>query len=211
MTDVTTRRASWHRWPVTSRPRTATLRVAVTAALAVLAVAMLGACGGGETPAEVVVTVTASPEESEDAPSPSTSTSSEAADPVDSDVVGRKFDFGVVTSVDDEGGTDVLVFDRWTDPRVADEALAQQGLEVTTYDLDKRPYTNVNTEVTFRIPVQRGTSFLLHHCAQKDDPVTSRSVSAQELAQAAPADRLVLLTIDPETGYTTGGETLAGC
>jgi hypothetical protein len=177
----------------------------------VLTAAILGGCGGGETPGEVVVTVTASAVESEDSPTPSTTTSSTSTQPVASDVVGRNFDFGVVTAVDDEGGTEVLVFDRWTDPGVDDSVLAQKGLVVSTYDLDKSPYTNVNTEVTFRIPVDDGTSFLLHHCVQKDDPVTTRSVTATELAQAAPADRLVLLTIDPETGYTTGGETFAGC
>lgn len=182
------------------------------AAAAALVVGLLAGCGGSATPEEVVVTVTASDSGSA-SPSPSepdpTSPTPDAT--VESDDTGRSFDFGVVTAVETEGDTEVLVFDRWTDPSVDDAVLAEKGLEVTTYDLANTPYRNVNTEVTFRIPVRAGTSFLLHHCVQAGEPVTSKSVSARELADAPASDRLVLLTIDPETGYTTGGETLAGC
>lgn len=220
--DVTSRRSSWHRGEVTSRLRAARntrgprTRPAARAALAVavLAAGALAGCGSG-SPGEVVVTVTAgasgSPSGSGSA-SPSTSTTAPTPDAtVASDDTGRKFDFGVVKSVDTVGGTQVLVFDRWTDPKTKDSVLAQRGIEVKTYDLKKIPYENVNTKVTFRVPVREGTSFLLHHCVQKGEPVTSKSVSAEELARAAAADRLILLTIDPKDGYTTGGETFAGC
>ena len=96
-------------------------------------------------------------------------------------------------------------------PEVDDAVLAQEGLDVAPYDLETTPFQNINTENTFRVPVREGTSFLLHHCVQEGEPVTSRSVSAEELAKADPADALVLLDIDPKTGYTTGGETFAGC
>ncbi len=211
---MTSRARSWHRGSVTSpspTPRRGPrLRLlAVSVALAGLVGALAGCGTENAPPREVVVTVTGSPSAT------ATSDASPGASPsqgsVKSDDVGRRFDFGVVTSVDTQGDTQVLVFDRWTDPKVDDRVLAQKGIDVTTYDKAKNPYRNVNTTVTFRIPVQDGTSFLLHHCVQKGEPVTSRSVSPQELAKAADADKLVLLSIDPSNGYTTGGETFAGC
>ena len=185
-------------------------RASVGVAVA-LAAGVLAGCGGSSTPGEVVVTVTASDSGSATSSPSESSTSPAPAGTVASDDTGRRFDFGVVNSVETEGGTEVLVFDRWTDPKVEDSVLAQKGIDVKPYDLAKNPYTNVNTKVTFRIPVREGTSFLLHHCIQKGEPVTSKSVSARELAEAPESDRLVLLTIDPADGYATGGETFAGC
>jgi hypothetical protein len=208
---VTTALVSWHRGAVTSGSyRT---RAACAVLVAALAAAVLGGCGSDESPGEVVVTVTAGASDApSETPSESPSTTKPApAETVKSDDVGRKFDFGIVKSVDTVGETQVLVFDRWTDPKVDDAVLAQKGLDVRPYDLDKPPFENVNTTNTFRVPVRDGTTFLLHHCVQKGEPVTSKSVSAEELAKADPADALILLDIDPKTGYTTGGETFAGC
>jgi hypothetical protein len=183
---------------------------------AVLAAPLLAGCGGGGSAGEVVVTVTASTAESPSESPPATESESEDAEPtpeetLKSDDVGRKFDFGIVKSISTEDGTVVFAFDRWTDPEVDDAVLAQEGLTVEPYDLDENRFQNINTENTFRVPVREGASFLLHHCVQEGEPVTSRSVSAEELAQADPADALVLLDIDPKTGYATGGETFAGC
>lgn len=209
---MTTRRASWHRGPVTRTPRPS--RAVVAAAGAALGAALLAGCGGDGTPGEVVVTVTASTSDApSESPSESETTPSEPApaETLESEDVGRKFDFGVVKSITTEDGTVVFAFDRWTDPEVDDAVLAQKGIEVEPYDLDDNRFQNINTENTFRVPVREGASFLLHHCVQAGEPVTSRSVSAEELAKADPADALVLLDIDPETGYATGGETFAGC
>ncbi len=210
---MTTRRRSWHRGAVTTRPRPSRAAVAVVGA--VLAAPLLAGCGGdGGSPGEVVVTVTGSTSGSPSESPPATE--SQEAEPapqetLKSDDVGRTFDFGVVKSVSTEDGTVVFAFDRWTDPEVDDAVLAREGLEVAPYDLEKNRFQNINTENTFRVPVREGASFLLHHCVQAGEPVTSRSVSAEELAKADPADALVLLDIDPKTGYATGGETFAGC
>ena len=210
---MTTRRAPWHRGRVTSTPRPTTRSAAALLGPA-LAAALLAGCGSTESPGEVVVTVTASSQDGDsESPSESPSETSEPApaETVKSDDVGRTFDFGIVKSVDTEGDTEVLVFDRWTDPEVDDAVLAREGLDVEPYDLRTSPFENINTTMTFRVPVREGTTFLLHHCVQEGEPVTSRSVSAKELAAADPSDALILLDIDPETGYTTGGETFAGC
>ena len=182
-------------------------------ALAVLAASAcmgLASCAGTDTPAEVVVTVTQSPTTAgSSSPAPSPSPTTKAAVPT-SEVEGRDFDFGLVTSTRRVGDTDVLVLDRWTDPKVPDDTLARRGLEVAAWDLGSDRYVNQNTKVTFDVPVRAGTTFLLHHCVAKGEPLQTRSVSATELAEAPESDRLVLVEVDDD-GWATGGETLAGC
>jgi hypothetical protein len=181
-----------------------------TLALALVATAGLGACGSG-TPPEVVVTVTSTP--SGDAPTPSATSPSTASTKVKaptSDVEGRGFDFGQVTGAKRAGDVDVLVLDRWTDPKVDDAVVAKQGLPVTSWQLGSDRYVNQNDKKTFDIPVREGTTFLLHHCLTAGDPLQTRSVGAAELADAPDTDRLVLVQLDGD-GWATGGETFAGC
>ena len=164
----------------------------------------------GPTSPEVVVTVTRSPSASQPgSPSPTKASPTKKAAPK-SEVKGRDFDFGFVTSAKKVGDTDVLVIDRWTDPNVPDEDLADDGLEAAPWDLGSDRYVNQNYKVTFDIPVREGTSFLLHHCVAKGEPLQTRSVGASERPPAPDADRLVLVEIDDE-GWATGGETFAGC
>ncbi len=210
---MTTVHRSWHRGRVTTTPRP-TSRATAVAAAGLLAAALLAGCGGEATPGEVVVTVTASTKDAaggSESPSKSATTKPAPAETLKSDDVGRKFDFGKVTSITNENGTLVFAVDRWTVPSLDDAKLAQTGIEVAPYNLSNIPFRNVNKTNTFRVPVRDGASFLLHHCVAKGEPVTSKSVDARELAAADRADTLILLTIDPKTGYATGGETLAGC
>lgn len=177
-------------------------------ALALAAGACLGACGS-DTPAEVVVTVTGTPSPAASGPTPSTTASTKVKAPT-SDVEGRKFDFGLVAGAKRAGDVDVLVLDRWTDPKVDDAVLAKKGLPVTSWKAGSDRYVNQNDKKTFDIPVRDGTMFLLHHCVTAGDPLQTRSVSATELADAPDTDRLILVTLDGD-GWATGGETFAGC
>ena len=181
-------------------------------ALALLASAGLAACGGADPPAEVVVTVTATP--STAVPSPASSAPAPSATPSDpppsSDVVGRRFDFGLVTGTKRAGDVDVLVVDRWTDPGVSDAVLAEQGLEVASWRLGSDRFVNQNDRKTFDVPVRDGVAFTLNHCVAIGEPLQTRSVGAAELADAPDADRLLLVRLDDE-GWATGGDTLAGC
>lgn len=181
-------------------------------ALAALACVGLASCAATDPPAEVVVTVTQQPTpagSSSPAPSSASTTTTKAPVPT-SEVEGRDFDFGLVTRTRQVGDTEVLVVDRWTDPTVPDESVARRGLEVAAWDLGSDRYVNQNTKVTFDIPVRAGTTFLLHHCVARGEPLQTRSVSATELAGAPESDRLVLVELD-DHGWATGGETLAGC
>jgi hypothetical protein len=179
-------------------------------ALALVAGSGLVACGT-ETPPEVVVTVTQAPgSRGSDSFSSSGSSASTTADVPTSEVKGRRFDFGLVLRAERVGDTDVLVIDRWTDPKVDDDTLAEHGLEVGTWQLGSNRYLNQNAKVTFDIPVRDGTTFLLHHCVRAGEPLETRSVTATELAAAPASDRLALVQVDQD-GWATSGETLAGC
>ncbi len=179
-------------------------------ALALVAGAGLSACGA-EAPREVVVTVTGTPSgaASPSSPAPSSTVAGRVKAPT-SDVKGRAFDFGLVTGVKREGGFDVLVLDRWTDPKVKDAVVAKQGLRVTSWKVGSNRYVNQNAKKTFDIPIAEGATFLLHHCVAAGEPLQTRSVSATELADAPDSDRLLLVRVDKD-GWGTSGETFAGC
>jgi hypothetical protein len=181
-----------------------------TLALALVAGASLSACGS-DTPREVVVTVTGTPSgaASSAGPTPSSTASTKVKAPT-SDVEGRKFDFGQVTGAKRAGEVDVLVLDRWTDPKVDDAVVAKRGLPVTSWQVGSNRYVNQNAKKTFDIPVREDATFLLHHCVTAGDPLQTRSVGAAELADAPDNDRLLLVSIDDD-GWATGGETFAGC
>ena len=179
-------------------------------ALALVAGATLSACGA-DAPREVVVTVTGTPSgaASPGSLAPSSAVAGRVRAPT-SDVKGRAFDFGLVTGVKREGDVDVLVLDRWTDPKVDDAVVAKQGLRVTSWEVGSNRYVNQNAKKTFDIPVPEGATFLLHHCVAAGEPLQTRSVSATELADAPESDRLLLVRIDKD-GWGTSGETFAGC
>ena len=94
----------------------------------------------------------------------------------------------------------MLVLDRWTDPSVDDAVLAKQGLPVNSWQVGSDRYVNQNDKKTFDIPVREGTTFLLHHCVTAGEPLQTRSVSANELADAPETDRLLLVTLDGPAG-----------
>ncbi len=179
-------------------------------ALALSVAAGLGGCGS-DTPRDVVVTVTATPSGGASSPTPApSSTASTKVKAPTSDVEGRRFDFGLVTGAKRSGDVDVLVLDRWTDPKVDDAVLAKRGLPVSSWTLGSDRYINQNDKKTFDIPVREGTMFLLHHCIADGEPLQTRSVGATELADAPDSDRLLLVSLDGD-GWATGGETFAGC
>ncbi|HEU5242545.1 MAG TPA: hypothetical protein VFU25_11040 [Ornithinibacter sp.] len=177
-------------------------------ALALLSCVWLAACGDADPPDEVVVTVTATP--STAVPPPASSAPAPSEPLPSSDVVGRRFDFGLVTGTKRAGDVDVLVVDRWTDPGVGDAVLAERGLEVAPWQLGSDRFVNQNDRKTFDVPVRDGVAFTLNHCVALGEPLQTRSVGAAELAEAPDADRLLLVRLDDE-GWATGGQTLAGC
>jgi hypothetical protein len=112
-----------------------------------------------------------------------------------SDVVGRKFDLGTIVKVEQEGGLQVIIFDRWTAKGVADSKLAASGVPIAVHS--DAPYENQNSKTTFRIPVVAGAIFTYNHCVAVDQPAQQRSSTLEEFARLQPTEKVILLTLDP--------------
>jgi len=200
---MTFRHSQPPRAPTTSR------RGLVLAAGAVALAATTAACGGGGSSAGApdVVTVTVTPTASPSTSSTTTSPTATAG-PVHSDVVGRRYDLGTVVRVEQQQGQQVVVFDRWTAAGVKDGDVAARGVPVAPY-ADAR-FVNQNTRTTFRIPVAGGATFTYHHCLSVDQPMQSRASSLDELARLGVAERVLVVTLDPQ-GRLTAADNEPGC
>ena len=157
---------------------------------ATLAVALLSGCGGGagsSTGPMPVVTMTASPP-------PPGPTAARRANIVKSDVVGRKFDLGTITSVEDDGGTTVVTFDRWTARGVADSTVAAKGTPIRVHD--DEPYRNLNSQITYRIPVAQGAVFTYRHCVAIGQPPVQKSSTLEDFTRLPNPEKVILLTLD---------------
>lgn len=164
--------------------------------LLVGSVALLTGCGGAASPAaqSPVVTVTATPTVT--ASGPVASPAATKAGPAKSDVVGRKFDLGTITKVVQDGGSQVIIFDRWTARGVADSKLAANGVPIGVHS--DAPYENQNSSNTFRIPVVMGAIFTYSHCVTVDQPAQQRSSNLREFAGLPASENVILLTLDPK-------------
>ena len=126
-------------------------------ALALVAGAGLSACGS-DTPQEVVVTVTGTPSRGglrAPAPTPSSTASTKVKAPT-SDVEGRRFDFGQVTGAKRAGDVDVLVLDRWTDPKVDDAVRREAGPAGHVVEGRVEPVRQPERQEDLRHPGARG-------------------------------------------------------
>jgi hypothetical protein len=183
------------------------LRTATAATLTALAAgALLSGCGsdtpstGGNVTVTVTPTVTAKPP---------AGTTSEAPKVPKSDVVGRAFDFGVVTKVSTVAGVDVIELDRWTWQKLDDAKLARDGVPTAPFK-GAVPYTNQNAKITFTIPVADGARILFSHCIAADQPLQTKSVTPAELKGLADRENTVLVQIDSK-GRATSIQNIPGC
>jgi hypothetical protein len=165
----------------------------------VAATTLLSGCSGGSAtaPGDVVTvtttpTVTAGTAARTMAAAPTTGSSST----VTSDVLGRKFDLGTIVRVQNEGGVPVLIFDRWTARGVADSTIAARGVPLHVHT--GAPYQNLNTSITYRIPVARGAVFTYRHCVAVDKPPVQRPSTLDEFTHLRDPETVVLLSLDPQ-------------
>jgi hypothetical protein len=182
------------------------LRTATAATLTALAaVVLLSGCGsdtpstGGNVTVTVTPTVTAKP---------GGPTSAGPKVPK-SDVVGRAFDFGVVTKVSTVAGVDVIELDRWTWTGLSDAKLAKDGVPTAPFK-GAVPYTNQNAKLTFTIPVADGARILFSHCIAADQPLQTKSVKPAELKGLADRENTVLVQIDSK-GQAASIQNIPGC
>lgn len=111
-----------------------------------------------------------------------------------SDVVGRRFDLGTVVRVEEDWGVPIVVFDRWTARGVADSRLAAKGTPIGVHS-DER-YQNLNSKITYRIPVAPGAHFTYRHCVAVDQPPQRKTSTLEDFARLRSPETVVLLTLD---------------
>jgi hypothetical protein len=177
--------------------RRATIRRATTGVCLVAAALLLGGCAGGPpSEPQEVVTMTVTPTVTARATQPAPTTATTAAGTVKSDVVGRKFDLGTIVRVQNESGVPVIIFDRWSMQGVPDAAVAVAGVPIRVHS--DAPYRNQNSHATYRIPVAPGAVFVYMHCVAIDQPPTQVPSTLNNFARLPDAEKVVLLTLDPE-------------
>jgi hypothetical protein len=167
------------RWP---RPAL----VAVCAGTCVGGLLLAGCGADGDPGAASTVTVTAT------AGTPSGMASAKPT--ATSDVKGRKFDVGTVSSVSNIGGSQVVELDRWTATGTSDSTLAEKGLKVLAHKGSR--FTNQNTSKTYTAPVAPGARLVVNTCvadASGDLGMTSQPISAS--AWLAKPDRAAVLLV----------------
>jgi hypothetical protein len=166
-----------------------------------LAVALLSGCGGGGdgSTAQPAVTVTVTPTVTMSAaPPPTTATRAKAARKAGiakSDVVGRQFDLGTIVRVEEGGGVPVIIFDRWTVRGVADSTLAARGVSMGVHS--DSPYQNLNSKITYRIPVAQDAVFTYKHCVAVEQPPVVKSSTLEDFIRLQNPEKTMLLRLDP--------------
>src|SRR5450759_1649470 len=78
---------------------------------------------------------------------------------------------------------------------VTDPVLAAKGVRIRVHS--DAPYQNLNSKITYRIPVVAGAIFTYNHCVPIDQPAQQRSSTLEEFAGLQPTERIILLTLDP--------------
>ncbi len=189
-------------------PVTTTTARAIAGLCVAATTALLSGCGAGAAAGrDTVVTVTITPTVTARAAPPKTTVATRSS-AVRSDVVGRRFDLGTITSMQNEGGVPVIIFDRWTALGVPDSALADNGVPIQVHS--DAPYQNLNSQITYRIPVAEGAVFTYRHCVSITKPAVVRSSSLSEFTRLPDPERIVLLKLDP-SGQVVSAENDPAC
>ena len=159
--------------------------------------ALLSGCGGGSSTApEPAVTVTTTPTVRLSSTPPSATPTTTSKVKVKSDVVGRRFDLGTIVKVENENGVPVIILDRWTARGVSDSKLAANGIPVHVHS--DAPYENLNSRITYRIPVAQGAIFTYAHCVAIDQPPSRKSSTLNDFTRLKDPEKVVLLNLDPK-------------
>lgn len=179
----------------------------LTAVGAALALATVAGCGSSGRPSEPAATVTVTPTVTASGAQP---TAGATPSVPKSDDIGRAFDYGAVVGSTTVAGVTLLTLDRYTWKGLDDATLAQQGLPVKPFNAKKLPYENLNTALTYRIPVTDGARILYHHCVAADQPLQTKSIAPADLKGLAAPENTVLVSLDPQ-GRVTAAENIPAC
>jgi len=161
-------------------------------------VVLLSGCGSGSSPGppEPALTITVTPTITVTATPARPTATATSARPVKSDVVGRNFDLGTIVGVKKQDGVSVIILDRWTAQGVSDSDLAANGIPLRVHS-DAR-FENLNSNVTYRIPVAPNAVFTHAHCVDVSQPALKESSSLKDFTRLQHPEKIVLLTLDPK-------------
>jgi hypothetical protein len=128
-----------------------------------------------------------------------------------SDVKGRRFDVGTVSSVKDVDGVLWLQLDRWTVKGLSDAKLAKDGISVTPHT-DAR-FTNQNNDRLRNVPVAPGATVVVNTCHQADEGQLGLSSSPEAAADWLddPDTKQVLLLTYDDSGRVVRMDTDPRC
>jgi hypothetical protein len=162
-----------------------------------LTVTLLSSCGndgaGSSTPPGPPATVTVTPTVTAGATATS-AMPTRSTEIAKSDVAARRFDLGTIVKVEDDGGAPVIIFDRWTVRGVADSTLAARGVSMGVHS--DAPYENLNSKITYRIPVAQGAAFTYRRCVAVDQPPEQKPSTLEDFARLMSPEKVILLTLD---------------
>jgi hypothetical protein len=167
-------------------------------------VGLLTGCGGSGSPSGGAVTVTVTPTVTATG-GPSASTPQV---PV-SDDVGRAFDYGAVVSAKTVAGVTVIELDRYTWKGLDDAKLARQGIPAAPFK-GALPYENLNTKLTYTLPVADGARVLYHHCVAFGQPLQTKSAPLKDFMSLGDPEKTVVVSLDSQ-GRITAAENIPGC
>ena len=181
----------------TSRRR----RALVAAPACLVAGLALASCAAGHNPTTNAERVTVTESVTPTPSAPKTPTS---------DVAGRTYDVGTISTVKDVGGGLVLQLDRWTVKGVGDGELAKDGISVVPHTGDR--FTNQNDGRLRRVPVAPGAMLVVNTCVKSGDQLGLRSTQEDAAGWLEHADpKTVLLLTYDDTGRVVRMDTDPRC
>jgi hypothetical protein len=185
-------------------PRTPALAVAP---LMLAGLLLVGCSGASSASGPTTITVTGSATSATPKPTPTPTPTPTAT----SDVAGRAFDAGTVSSTSTIAGVLVAEVDRWTDVGQSDASLGRKGVTIMPHT--EIWFTNQNDKITFSVPIAPGAQVVVNTCVKGADGqlgMRSAPQSAASWLAAAHRSTLLVLAYDPQ-GRATRIDTDARC
>lgn len=192
------------RHPLPTRTARVARPVARATGIAAAAALALGGCtalsGGYVAPVVVTVTptVTVTPKAASST-SPSATATTTALPEIASDDLGKKFDLGRITTVDEQEGVKVIVLDRVNSRSIPSSRVFEEGI---TLEPHTRNLFREGSSQTYRLPVQPSASFTKMTCVSVDQPAQTASSTLDELAGLTGKEAIVQVALD-DKGWVT--------
>ncbi|AKT51174.1 hypothetical protein [Arsenicicoccus sp. oral taxon 190] len=193
--------------PRTRRPLALVLAVGAAASVSGCTALSTGYAPPVTVTVTPTVTVTAKTAPTTAAPTPTPTPTATRNPDLRSAVRGRAFDLGTITSVDQQGGNQVIVLDRWTVRGRSDGSVGRTGIDLTPSS--GASFSNRNA-ISFRIPVDPAAQIVRQTCTSPDAPAATAKATLQDLQALPDQAAIVKITLDDQ-GWATKVESNPVC